>query len=241
MNQGMHMKKRYLTITCGLLLAGAQPALAEPGGVDLSVKGGTLGGGIELGIGLTDTLALRAGGNYLKFSFDSTISNIDYEMEPEFANASLLLDWYPFGGVFRLTGGIFYNGNEVALTGTPRRDTYLSGYEVPAEYAHLEYLADTVRVHGTVEFNTFSPYLGIGWNSNRQRTPGWGIAFELGVLFQGAPNVTSLYATAAEPLGSYAGHPAVLQALEEEKLAIEDDLENYQYYPVASLMVSYTF
>ncbi len=235
------MEKRYVGIFCGLLLAGAQPVLAEDGKVDLGIRGGTLGGGIELGIGLTDTVALRAGVNYLRFSFDSTISNIDYEMEPEFANGSLLLDWYPFDGVFRVTGGLFYNRNEVSLTGTPRRDTYLSGYEVPAGYAHLEYLADTVRVHGTVEFNTFSPYLGIGWNSNRERNPGWGIALELGVLFQGAPNVTSLYATAAEPLGSYANHPAVLQALEEEKLAIEDDLENYQYYPVASLTINYTF
>jgi len=186
------MEKRYLGIFCGLLLAGAQPALAEDGRVDLGIKGGTLGGGIELGIGLTDTMALRAGVNYLKFSFDSTISNIDYEMEPEFANGSLLLDWYPFNGVFRLTGGVFYNGNEVSLTGSPRRDTYLAGYEVPAEYAHLEYLADTVRVHGTVEFNTFSPYLGIGWNSNRERTPGWGIALELGVLFQGQPHEFSI-------------------------------------------------
>ena len=236
------MAKRYLAIFCGLLLVGAQPALAAEGStVDLGIRGGTLGGGIELGIGLSDGLVLRAGANYLKFSFDSTISNIDYEMEPEFANGSLLLDWYPFDGVFRLTGGIFYNGNEIKLTGTPRRDTALSGYEIPAEYAHLEYLADTVRVHGTVEFNTFSPYLGIGWNSNRARTPGWGIALELGVLFQGAPNVTSLSATAAEPLGDYANHPAVLQALEEEKLAIEDDLENYQYYPVASLTLNYTF
>ncbi len=235
------MEKRYLGIFCGLLLAGAQPALAEEGRVAMGIRGGTLGGGIELGVGLTDTVTLRAEANYLKFSFDSTISNIDYEMEPEFANGALLLDWYPFAGVFKLTGGLFYNGNEIKLTGSPRRDTYLSGFEIPAQYAHLEYLADTVRVHGTVEFNTFAPYLGIGWNSNRERAPGWGIALELGVLFQGAPNVTSLSATAAEPLGSYASHPAVLQALEEERLAIEDDLESYQYYPVASLTLNYTF
>ncbi|NOQ46701.1 MAG: hypothetical protein GQ559_08540 [Desulfobulbaceae bacterium] len=235
------MKKKYMVLVGGILLATAGSCLAEQGNLDIGVKGGTLGGGVEMGVGLTDNLNLRAGVNYLKFSFDSTISNIDYEMEPEFKNGSLLLDWYPFSGVFRLTGGMFINNNEISLSGKPRLDTYLAGFEVPAEYAHLEYLADTVRVNGTVDFNTLAPFVGIGWNSNRERTQGWGIACELGVLFQGAPSVSTLSATADEPLGSYADHPVVVSALDQERQAIEDDLENFQYYPVASIMLNYTF
>lgn len=235
------MKIKEIVTTGCLALLLSSPAIADQGSFSAGVKGGTLGVGAEVDLGLNEMLHLRGGVNYLTFSFDSTISNIDYEMEPEFKNGSLLLDWYPFAGAFRLTGGVFINNNEIDLTGTPRKDTLLQGYTIPAEYSIYESAIDSVRVKGTVEFNTFAPYVGMGWNSNVEKTRGWGVSFELGVLFQGSPTVSTLTATAAPPLNALANTPLVLDALEEEKKAIEDDLENFQYYPVASLMLHYTF
>ncbi|WP_028580807.1 hypothetical protein [Desulfogranum japonicum] len=231
-----------LTLFAGLLLIiiSQTSALAEPGSVTVGAKGGTLGVGGEADIGLNDYLHLRGGVNLLKFSFDSTISNIDYEMEPEFKNASLLLDWYPFGGAFRLTGGLFLNDNNIDLTGTPRSDSeYWDA--IPAGYEAYRSYADSIRVHGSVDFNTLAPYVGMGWNSNTEKKEGWGLAFEIGVLFQGSPSVSSLTVTADEPFDVLANHPEVQQFLKEEQQAIEDDLENFQYYPVASLTLSYTF
>ncbi|WP_028583609.1 hypothetical protein [Desulfogranum mediterraneum] len=235
------MLPRYLLLCCSLSLILLNQVQAESGNLAIGAKAGTLGGGAEVDLGLTDSIHLRGGANYLKFSFDSTISNIDYEMEPEFKNGSILLDWYPFSAGFRLTGGLFINDNTISLTGSPRRDTLLQDYAIPPEYAFAAPLADSVKVHGSVEFNTLAPYLGIGWNSNQERSQGWGVSLELGVLFQGSPQVSVLTASADAPLDSYTNDPVVVQALESERRAIEEDLENFQYYPVGSIMLHYTF
>ncbi len=196
----------------------------------VGVNGGTLGIGAEIDAGLTDYLGVRAGASYLSFSFNSTISYVDYDMEPEFTNGSLLLDWYPFGGAFRITGGIYMGDNTISLAGKARTDL------VPSEFAGLTPLADTISIQGNVEYNSVSPYAGIGWNSKTDQASGWGVAFDLGILFMGEPSVTNLYAT-----GPLSDHPLVTEFLEQQRLKIEDDLENFQYYPVATLRLSYYF
>jgi len=221
------MKIQVIIVSCFLLVA-CRNSFAEQGDISLALKGGTLGIGGEAGIALTDDFVLRGGINYLKFDFDSTISDIDYTMEPEFKNGSLLLDWHPFSGDFRLTGGLYVNGNEINVDGTYRRDL------LPPEFQQY---AGLVRVKGTVDFNSISPYAGMGWNSNHGQK-GWGIAFDVGVMFQGSPNISDLYVEAPLDIG---GHPEVVRFLDEQKKAIEDDLDPFQYYPVASLTLSYNF
>ncbi|WP_319548790.1 hypothetical protein [Desulfogranum marinum] len=236
------MKARYALLTsCLTCLIFSQASAGEQGNIGVGVKAGTLGIGAEVDLGLNEILHLRGGANYLQFSFDSTVSNIDYEMEPEFKNASLLLDVYPFSGSFRITGGVFINNNEIALTGSPREE-FWGDSTIPSNYSSVvDPLKDSIKLNGTVEFNTFAPYVGIGWNSNVEQERGWGVSFEMGVLFQGAPTVSSLTLAAAPPLDAYTDNPIILQALEHEKKAIEEDLDNFQYYPVASLMFHYTF
>lgn len=221
------MKIQAVVVSCFLLVA-SQNSFADQGDVSLALKGGTLGIGGEAGIALTDDFVLRGGVNYLKFNFDSTISDIDYTMEPEFKNGSLLLDWHPFSGAFRLTGGLYVNGNEINVDGTYRRDL------LPAEFQQY---AGLVRVRGTVDFNSIAPYAGLGWNSNHGQK-GWGFAFDVGVLFQGSPNVSDLHVEAPLDIN---GYPEVVRFLDEQKKAIEDDLDPFQYYPVASLTLSYNF
>lgn len=221
------MKIQAAVISCFLFIV-SHNSFAGQGDLSLALKGGTLGIGGEAGISLTDDLVLRGGANYLKFDFDSTISDIDYTMEPEFKNASLLLDWHPLGGAFRLTGGLYFNGNEVNVDGTYRQDL------LPPEFRQYAGLA---RIKGTVDFNGIAPYAGLGWNSNHGEK-GWGLAFDLGVMFQGAPNVSELHVEAPVDIGS---HPEVIRFLDEQRQAIEDDLDPFQYYPVASLTLSYNF
>ena len=79
--------------------------------------------------------------------------------------------------------------------------------------------------------------MGLGWASNRNGR-GWGVALDLGVMFQGSPEVTDL--RLEDPIGG-GGLPEVQDFLAEQKRAIEDDLENFQYYPVATLSLRYGF
>lgn len=225
------MKKALSVMAAAMLLAWSTMGRAGEGDVGVAVNGGTLGIGGEASVELGSAFTLRGGVNYLKFSFDSTIEDLDYTMEPEFKNGGLLLDWFPFAGAFHLTGGVYFNGNQVDVDGLYRAD------RIPEEYQQYSYLRDLAHVRGTVEFNALAPYLGLGWASNRTGR-GWGVAVDLGVMFQGSPEVTDL--RLEDPIG-VGGLPEVQDFLAEQKRAIEDDLENFQYYPVATLSLRYGF
>ena len=218
-------------LTCCVFLLYSQNSHAAQGDINLAVKGGTLGVGAEVGIDLSDELVLRGGVNYLKFDFDSTIDQVDYTMEPELKTGSLLLDYHPFNGAFRLTGGLYLNGNEINVDGVYRKDL------IPAVYQQYGDLTGLARVKGTVDFNNIAPYAGLGWNSNHGEK-GWGIAFDAGILFQGEPQVSDL--SLETPFG-LASHPDAIRFLEDQRQAIEDDLDQFKYYPVASLTLSYYF
>ena len=223
--------KMYTRLLLSSFLLWSQNCLAEQGDVNLAMKGGTLGLGAEIGVNLSDDVVVRGGVNSLLFNFDSTVSQVDYNMEPNFKNGSLLLDWHPFSGAFRLTGGLFVNKNEINLDGTYRKDL------IPVEYQQYEGLTDIAHVKGTVDFNSVAPYAGLGWSSNHGQK-GWGLAFDMGIMFQGEAQVSELYIEA--PFGLEA-HPEAIHFLHDQKQALEDDLKPYQYYPVASLTLSYTF
>ena len=220
-----------LAIFCSLLLFTANGSNADEG-LGLTVKGGTLGGGVEISASFLENTRLRGGVNYLPgYTFDSTISDIDYEFDTEFNSFSLLLDWHPFSGAFFLSGGAFINNNSISAEGT------IDEGIIPSAFSAYSHYVDMVSVSGDIEFATIAPYVGLGWRSNNGE-PGWGFACELGVLFQGEPEVNNLRANGPIDINS---NEAVQQFLAEQKSEIEDELEFFRYYPVASLMLTYNF
>jgi hypothetical protein len=225
-------KKCFVGAALMLLLIGSESALAAAGDVGVAVKAGTLGAGVEVKFSLQDDLALRGGFNYLKFDFDTTISEIDYTMEPEFKNATFLLDWHPFSGAFRLTGGFSLNDNNVDVEGSINRGM------IPPQYSQFAYLTDLVSVQGSVEFNSFAPYAGIGWSSGHGES-GWGVSCDFGILFQGAATVSEL--NVVTPIDYSRFQSEVDEYLNEQREEIQDELDKYEYYPVASIMLNYTF
>lgn len=201
-------------------------------GLGLTVKGGTLGGGVEISASLLENTRLRGGINYMPgYSFDTDISDINYDFETDFSSISLLLDWHPFSGTFFLSGGALINNNSISATGT------IDEGMVPSEFSAYSSYVDLISVSGDVEFATFAPYLGIGWRTNNGES-GWGFACELGVLFQGSPEVKKLRVNAPVDVNS---NEAVQQFLNEQRAEIEDELEPFRYYPVGSLMLTYNF
>ena len=215
-----------------MLLACSQGVMAASGDVGIGAKAGTLGAGVEVIFGLQDDLNLRGGINYIKFDFDSTISRVDYTMEPEFKNMTVLLDWHPFSDAFRLTGGFSLNDNTVNLDGSVSRAL------IPSQYSQYAYLTDMVSVQGSVEFNGFAPYAGIGWSSSHGES-GWGVSCDFGILFQGAATVSDLSVVTGVDYGGFQAE--VDGFLEKQKKEIQDELDKYEYYPVASIMLNYHF
>ncbi|XOF34946.1 MAG: hypothetical protein ACL93V_06555 [Candidatus Electrothrix sp. YB6] len=215
-----------------LLAAYSSPVHAQSGPFSLGITGGTLGLGVELGLEVNPFMAVRAGVNQIGFDFDTTISQIDYTFEPDFSTGSLLLDLHPLGNAFRFTLGAYLNNNEIDLNGTYREELLSP---VLGRYADL---IDQARVVGKVEFERFVPYLGIGWTSNHGSAGRWGINMDLGVMFQGAPEVTELHVEDSWGIGR---HPVAAGFIELERQAIEEEIDEYEYYPVASLSLSCKF
>src|SRR6056297_1721923 len=81
------------------------PAYAGKTSVGLKVS--TLGAGVEVERSFSEKFGGRVGLNYFSYSYDGTEEDIDYDFDLELLSGALLLDWHPFSGSFRLTGGLF--------------------------------------------------------------------------------------------------------------------------------------
>lgn len=211
----------------GMVMAAPVHAKRDPN-INGTVKVGTLGLGVEVGVDWNKYLSSRLGVNYLSFSSSADVDDVHYDADPEWENVSLLMDLHPWQGLFRITGGMFYNGNEIELSGTPTERVNIG------DDAYLPFQVGTIS--GTVEYGQWAPYAGVGWSSNRELKRGWGIGIDLGVMFQGSPEINDLSAT-----GTMASDPGFQQNLEEEKQEILDEIKDYEYYPAVSVMATYKF
>jgi len=200
---------------------------AESGRFGVAVKASTLGAGVELITRITPNINGRLGGNAFSYDYDGTESNIQYDLELDLRSVSAILDWHPFSGGFRLSGGVLLNNNEVNAVATPTGSYDIGGITYNA--------AQVGTLSGKIDFNSVAPYAGLGWGNALGKDKRWGLVFDLGVVFQGSPNV-NLTAN-----GTSAGDPAFLARLAQEEQELKDELDEYDMYPVVSLGVTYKF
>ncbi|HEV8647090.1 MAG TPA: hypothetical protein VGR01_16140 [Burkholderiales bacterium] len=162
-----------------LFLAAGTAAWADVG---VLLKAGTLGAGLDLSKGIGETLALRLQANAFSFDEDITESDVEYSADLELKSAGLLFDWHPFSGVFRVSAGAYWNGNEASATGRPTGAAY--------EINGVTYASTEVgSLNGQIDFESVAPYLGIGFGSAPKAGRGMSFSFDLGVLYQGEPDV----------------------------------------------------
>ncbi|MCG6930397.1 MAG: hypothetical protein LJE64_07545 [Desulfofustis sp.] len=200
-------------------------------GLGLDAKIGTMGVGGEVSAALFPNTRIRGGFNFLTWTFESTISGIDYDFETEFNSIPVILDLHPFGGSFFISGGVYFNNNSVSVDG------FIGPEDFTPAYQAYDFLANQVSLSGDVEFNPLAPYLGFGWRTNSGAS-GWGFGLELGVLYQGAPDITNLRINAPVDISTT---ESVRQFLAEQAREIEDELSWFEFYPVASVMFTYHF
>lgn len=215
------------------------PAQASDFGA--SARVGLLGAGAELNYQMTDHLGLRLQGHNYSFSEDIEEDGIDYSGSLDLSTFGLVLDLHPFGGSFRLTAGAYSNGNE--LTG----DASGSGdYEIGDE-TFTSVPTDPVRLDLSVELgDSVAPYVGFGWGSSPERERGFMFSLDLGALISGSPNVSlNASGTAVEQSTlttvNMATDPTVQAEIAKEVAALEDDISDFEVYPVIMLGIGYQF
>jgi len=242
------MKKTVLASS--LLLFSSVSAQALDLNLGLGVKAGTLGTGLEVSVGLTQTLNARLGITNVDFSTDETLdlddpdtntsASIDSTLDLNFGATMLMLDWYVFDGTFHLTAGMVKNDSKAKLTGDLSSGTVTfdgTTYDVANDFTDPS-------VSGTIKLGSgYEPYVGIGWGRKAGNEPGFAVSFELGVLLL-SPSV-DLKAPTLDPNGTAASNGITQADLDADvdaaESAADDDLSALKAWPVVSLGVNYAF
>ncbi len=214
---------KALGLTASLLLvAGAATANDN---LWFGAKAGTLGLGLETRWEAIPWLDLRAGLNRFDYEDDGEQAGVAYdgtlELNSFFATANLKFPLSPM----RLSIGAFQNDNKFVLESRESNSYVVGG---------TTYTGDEVgQLRSTTSFDSPSPYIGIGFDF--ELVDRVGLNLDLGVLWQGDPNVT------LTSDGSLANDPSFQQALEDERRELEREAEDFEAWPVISLGLHFNF
>ena len=213
----------------GLIISGVFFAsMSHAEGIGVGAKVGTLGFGLEITKGFTPSINGRIGFNSFGFDASGTESDIDYDADLNMESVAALVDWHPFSGGFRATAGLLLNNNKLEMTAKSAVSYDIGGTTyTPAEIGTFG---------GTVDFNDVAPYVGIGWGNAVEKGQRLTFAVDVGVLMQGSPNVDF---TASG--GTLSTDPTLLADLATEEAQLEDDLNDYDLFPVISLGLAFQF
>lgn len=216
--------RRLVTVALATLLFTPQHAFAQ--NLAVAAHAGSLGLGGSVIVGLTPNLNARGTVGFIPIEPELTEEDIDYTASfPTFLRATV--DFYPVGFFYLSGGGLFLTGGgDITVEGQPAGDTEIGGtLYTPAEVGTLT---------GAFSLSSAMPYLGVGFGN--PAGSGIGFQLDLGVGFGSVPTV-DLSAT-----GTLASDPTFLSELEAEERNIEDEIPSLlQYYPVASISVSFGF
>jgi hypothetical protein len=220
------MKTQMMRATVAGALAAATLLFAVPAAAldfGLGVKASTLGLGAEGTLGLSPFFNARLGVNQHSYKYDETADDIRYDAELDLNSAALILDWHPFAGTFRISAGLVNNKNAIHMKATPTSNMQIGNNTyTPAQIGSLS---------GEVEFKRNVPYFGLGWGNAVGKGLPFGFNFEIGIVKQGQADVS---------LSSSSG--LVSQAdLDREAQLAEEDLSDFDTYPVISLGFSFRF
>jgi hypothetical protein len=219
--------KRTLVIcaaVCGVALTSA--AHSQEGRWSVGLTGGTLGVGPEVSFRPHTHFGVRANAGFLSVSRDEDIDEIEYEGDVELNSFGAMLDWYPTGGGFRVSLGGRINNNEIELAGAPASSVTVGDTTyTPQQIGTLS---------GKVAGDDFTPTLSVGYGGQLAR--GFTVGVELGVMWQGEPKIDDLRAT-----GLLASNPQFQADIDAEEQQIEDDLDDYELWPVLQIEFLYRF
>lgn len=202
-------------------------ASAQP----IALQAGTTGLGAEVGAGLTDYFGVRASYGTGTFPYSVTESGIRYDSKAKPKVGLLALDLHPFGGVFRLTAGVAYNGTRIE----GRADTS-TGTVVLNNVTYNT--SEVGTVEGEVHFAKVAPYVGIGWGPAAQGSKGFFFTSDFGAMY--SPATGSVTGTCAPFVA-----PPVCASLQSDLRAEADafrrEVESYKFYPVIRIGLGYRF
>ncbi len=221
--------------------AASTPAAARQ--LAVAARLSTLGLGVELIGGINSRINLRLQGNFFDYSKSIEEDGVDYDGKLKLQTFGLLADLHPFAGGFRLSGGLYQNGNKLKLDASCNAECEVGDLTI------VNNAGDNGRLFGRAKFNSFSPYVGLGFGNAMRGFP-LHFGLDVGVLLQGAPRIklgADGFATVRDndtgmtTRENLATNQEVQDALSAEADNAEEDTKEFKYYPVANFTLGYRF
>ena len=207
----------------------------------IGLKAGTLGIGLDVAMPLSDHFSLRGNVNGFTYDFTDIINDalpagaVDFGTvtggDMQLLTAGILVDYFPWQTGLRISAGAYYNANKFTITGDASTNIKINGNT----YTNTEVNSATA----TLDFDNLAPYLGLGWGSDT-RTKGWGVSFDVGVMYHGTPQgVLDVQQVTPPPATSAAITASETQA--NIDIATELDKTEFKFYPVIMIGLTYSF
>jgi hypothetical protein len=214
-------------------------------GIDAHV--GLNGIGFDVATNLSRKFNFRSGADFFSYgtSFQEQGANVTADLRLRSGHASL--DWFPFGGSFRLSPLLVYgNGNRVIATAlVPSGSTItLNGQD------YISSLTDPLHGSGSVDFRKISPGFSLGFGNIIPRTrKHFSVPVEAGFYYVGQPGLKVAFSGSAcdptepasigcEAVDSDAGFQQNLAAFTARN---NHNLSYASIFPIFSIGLGYRF
>ena len=232
--------------------APAAPEASQGGpfsGLGVGVKVGVAGIGFDVATPLVPTrLNLRGGATFFSYNLNLTTSdNLVVNGALKLQNSGVMVDWFPFRGSFRLSGGatVYNNKGVTATLNVPSSTSFTLGND--------KYYSSTSNpLVGTGVFK-------LGGNAGGRVSFGWGnlvpkkghhFSFdtELGIEFVSKPTValgfTGSVCTQAQGANcstptNVSSFPAFTADVASEQAKLQSDVNFLSFYPIVSVGVGW--
>jgi len=199
----------------------------------LGLNLGTKGIGADVGMVVNDNISLRGTFSQYEASESFEEDGIVYDGDFDLDNFGIVLDYYPFKGNFRLSAGYYSNSNQIDALAQPETGgtVDINGYD---------YNISGEWVRTNMDWDSSAPYMGIGWGNAFSEGSNWTFTLDLGVLFTGEPTAALTASPGLHQRATDLGR-TLSDDLDAEQIQLNDDLSDFDLYPVIQLGVTYSF
>ena len=217
--------------------------------VGIAVKVGIEGVGFDVATPLSTRTNLRAGASFFSYNPAFSIDSIDTNGAIQLRKVSTLLDFFPFGGSFRLSAGAtLYNGNHLSASAlVPGGQTFTLN-----DTDYVSSAQDPVHGAFDVRFgNKVAPVFTLGFGNLVPRRAGkrFTVPFEFGFEYIAQPTIAlTLAGTACDPTQppvvgcqSIATDPMTQANIAAEQKTLNSDISPLRFFPILSIGFGYKF
>lgn len=227
--------KNYFGVVFALLFFTSNASALDVG---IGVKAGTTGIGLNLSVAVTKRVNARLSLTSVDLDDedetvdvgDSDEGEFEAEADLDFGANALLIDWFIFDGGFHLTAGVLKHGGEADLEGELTSGATFDGVRIDP--------GDIGTISGELKLaDSYQPYIGVGWGRKAGKNGGFSLTADIGIALLD-PSV-KLEATATGVGG--VTQADVDNALKDMEDDAEDELDDFEAWPVLSIGVNYAF